>query len=254
MAHLRGEVRLLDGQHEVRPVLGRGGRAVKKDYPQILKVLVGSHAHGLATPESDYDYRAVFVQPTSEILGIGGKTVSNQWIEGDVDNTAYEVGHFLFLATKSNPTILETFVAPRVSSSDPRSSLFGDALRQLGPYVWDSHAALNAFTGYGYNQRKKFLDNKDQRANKYAVAWLRTLILAHELFTEGTMTLDLTGHPEFERLYEWKMGTWRLGEVMDVTDAWLAKVHEAFDKHEKRTPNLPMVNGFLLDLRREYWS
>jgi len=230
------------------------------NYPQILKVLVGSHAHGLATPESDYDYRAVFVQPTSEILGLGSKPVSNQWIEGDVDNTAYEVGHFLFLATKSNPTILETFVAPRI---DPRTYSVplgaslpdtGSVLRDLFPYVWDSHAALNAFTGYGYNQRKKFLDNKDNRANKYAVAWLRTLILAHELFTEGTMTLDLTGHPEFERLYEWKYGMWRLGEVMDVTDTWVKKVYEAFDKHEKKTPDLKKVNGFLFDVRRAFWS
>lgn len=245
------------------------------DYPQILKVLVGSHAHGLATPESDYDYRAVFVQPTSEILGLGSKAVSNQWIEGDVDNTAYEIGHFLFLATKSNPTILETFVAPvqRIAWVDPQiipeekreetvqhmatvrhNLLWGDRLRDLFPYVWDSHAALNAFTGYGYNQRKKFLDNKDNRANKYAVAWLRTLILAHELFTEGTMTLDLTGHPEFERLYEWKYGMWRLGEVMDVTDTWVKKVHEAFDKHEKKAPDLKKVNGFLLEVRRAFWD
>ena len=27
----------------------------------ILKVVVGSHAHGLAGPESDKDYRSVFV-------------------------------------------------------------------------------------------------------------------------------------------------------------------------------------------------
>lgn len=221
-----------------------------KEYQQILKVLVGSHAHGLATVESDYDYRAVFVQPTSELLSIGGKPVSNQWIEGDIDNTSYEVGHFLFLATKSNPTILETFVAP-VQGETGR---FGQELLALFPYVWDSHAALNAFTGYGYNQRKKFLDNKDQRANKYAVAWLRTLILAHQLFTTGTMTLNVAPHPEFERLYEWKYGHWRLGDVMETTDAWIKKVYEAFDKHEKRSPDLARVNGFLLDVRREMWS
>lgn len=225
----------------------------QKDYPVILKVLVGSHAHGLAMPESDYDYRAVFVQPTAELLGIGSKPVSNQWIEGDIDNTAYEIGHFLFLATKSNPTILETFVAPRQNTTGdvyPR----GTGLRELFPYVWDSTAALNAFTGYGYNQRKKFLDNKDQRAHKYAVAWLRTLILARELFTAGTMTLDLTGHPEYERLREWKAGNWKLGEVMEVTNAWLIAVHEAYDRHEKRQPDLVRVNGFLLDIRREFWS
>lgn len=230
---------------------------MKSEYPQILKVLVGSHAHGLATAESDYDYRAVFVQPTSEILSLGSKAVSNQWFEGDVDNTAYEIGHFLFLATKSNPTILETFVAPRQAILIPMNQTVESIcaeLPRLFPYVWDSHAALNAFTGYGYNQRKKFLDNKDQRANKYAVAWLRTLILAYELFTEGSMTLNLTGHPEFDRLLAWKSGQWKLGEVMDVTAHWEQRARDAFERHEKRTPDMARINGFLLDVRRAFWD
>jgi len=226
----------------------------QKDYPQILKVLVGSHAHGLATAESDFDYRAVFVQPTAEILGLGHKAQNNQWIEGDIDNTSYEVGHFLFLATKSNPTILETFVAPVQASDDENLLEWGEYLTSLFPKVWDSTAALNAFKGYGYNQRKKFLDNKDQRANKYAVAWLRTLILAHELFTEGTMTLDVSGHAEYETLWEWKQGFWRLGDVMDKTNEWIEKVDAAYEKSTKQEPDMKAVNGFLLDLRKEFWD
>ncbi len=218
---------------------------------QILKTLVGSHAHGLASEGSDYDYRAVFVQPTSEILCIGPKNLSAQWIEGDVDNTAYEVGHFLFLATKSNPTILETLVAPVVETTRQ-----GDALRALFPYVWDSTAAHNAFLGYGYNQRKKFLDDKDKRANKYAVAWLRVLLLGYELFTEGTMTLEVAKKfpGPASHLRDWKSGNWQLGEVMDMTDQWINRVHEAFDKSEKQQPDMVRVNGFLLDLRKEFWE
>ncbi|KKK77684.1 hypothetical protein LCGC14_2851130, partial [marine sediment metagenome] len=57
---------------------------------QILKVLVGSHAHGLATPESDRDYRGVFVTPTSDLLRIGvGKPKGHHWAEGGTeDDTA----------------------------------------------------------------------------------------------------------------------------------------------------------------------
>jgi len=103
----------------------------QKDYPQILKVLVGSHAHGLATAESDFDYRAVFVQPTSEILGLGHKAQNNQWIEGDIDNTSYEIGHFLFLATKSNPTILEGFLVEGLSVGHPTGPARGTTLEHL---------------------------------------------------------------------------------------------------------------------------
>jgi predicted nucleotidyltransferase len=230
-------------------------RPSSKELPQILKVLVGSHAHGLATPESDYDYRAVFVQPTSQILSLGSKAVSNQWIEGDVDNTAYEIGHFLFLATKSNPTILETFRAPVQPSLMPKyAEDFRQGLLDLFPCVWDTTALWNAFKGYGYNQRKKFLDDKDKRANKYAVAWLRTLIMAYDMLTEGTMTLDLKGHPEFDRLYLWKNGFWSLGEVMTVTDEWIQKVDAAYEKAPKKTADLDKINGFLLDVRKAFWD
>jgi predicted nucleotidyltransferase len=34
----------------------------------ILKVLVGSRAHGLANEQSDYDSRSVYVTSTKEIL------------------------------------------------------------------------------------------------------------------------------------------------------------------------------------------
>lgn len=34
----------------------------------ILKVLVGSHAHGLAGPDSDKDFRSVFAMPTVELF------------------------------------------------------------------------------------------------------------------------------------------------------------------------------------------
>ena len=39
----------------------------------ILKVVVGSHAHGLAGPESDKDFRSVFILPTAELFRVGFK-------------------------------------------------------------------------------------------------------------------------------------------------------------------------------------
>lgn len=33
---------------------------------QVLKVLVGSRAHGLHNQDSDFDYRGVYVAPTSD--------------------------------------------------------------------------------------------------------------------------------------------------------------------------------------------
>ena len=52
---------------------------MKKDKIEILKVLVGSRAHGLADEDSDYDYRGVYVNATTDILSIGHKYKGNHW-------------------------------------------------------------------------------------------------------------------------------------------------------------------------------
>jgi hypothetical protein len=78
----------------------------------ILKSLVGSQAHGLAGPNSDYDYRGVFIVPTDELLSVMPKYDNTSWIEGKEDNTAHELRDFLQLAIHSNPSILETLVSP----------------------------------------------------------------------------------------------------------------------------------------------
>src|SRR3990167_2349257 len=103
---------------------------------EILRCIVGSHAHGLATPESDKDYRSVYIISTSELLKVGGKVdrrASHIETMGE-DNTAYELGHFLSLAIKSNPSILEVFKAPIVDGGDNLRI----ELQKLFPFVWSS--------------------------------------------------------------------------------------------------------------------
>src|SRR3954447_11469464 len=108
---------------------------------EILKVIVGSQAHGLATERSDYDYRGVFVVPTSELLKIGGDAVKHtSWIEGKEDDTSWEISKFLFMATKCNPTVLETFLAPFAShfTESMEQAQLAVELRVLFPYIWNS--------------------------------------------------------------------------------------------------------------------
>jgi predicted nucleotidyltransferase len=59
---------------------------MKRDKVQILKCLVGSRAHGLHNEDSDYDYRAVYVNATTEILRIGHTYKGNHWVEGEKED------------------------------------------------------------------------------------------------------------------------------------------------------------------------
>jgi len=216
---------------------------------EILKTIVGSQAHGLANKDSDFDYRGVFVIPTSELLKLGGENLKHTaWIEGKEDDTAWEVGKFLFMATKCNPTVLETFLAP-VKTSSP----LGDEMRGLFQYVWNSNDVKNAFIGYGINQRKKFFDNKDKRAPKYATAYLRVLYNCWELLATGTFTVDLHGSPVYQQCLDFKEGRYTAGEVIQACWEMETKVLKAFNENPDKKTNTEPVNEFLLKVRRSNW-
>ena len=245
----------------------------------ILKVLVGSRAHGLHSDTSDYDYRGVFVHPTSTILSIGiPKPPETGWIEGDqadskkpkVDDTSWEVGHFLSLATKSNPSILEVFRAPVVAPADLHGATWtpsplaklavqkdGLALQELFDAVWSPRAVRDAFIGYGHNQRKKFLEGKDERPAKFGVAYLRVLLQAERLLVHGVMQVNMRHHPEFGTLMAIKTGCLSFGAVIDKCKYWEEKVEAAYrlaeSKMNRPMPDYHRVNAWLLDLRRRYW-
>lgn len=233
---------------------------------EILKVLVGSQAHGLATPESDYDYRAVFVQPTSELLKLGGTVKNTNWIEGKEDNTSWELAHFLNMAVHCNPTILEVFLAPIISPEEAKSGdtlqkhkewRWAKQLRDLFPHVWNSKGVMDAFIGYGHNQQKKFLEDKEGRAAKYAVAYLRTLMQAHQLLTTGTFLVKIvdTDSPHLvQKLKDWKAGKWQVGEVMQTCSDMRKMVEYAYANSPRKETNIEPINEFLLKVRKEYWD
>lgn len=211
---------------------------------QLLKVLVGSQAHGLATPESDFDYRGVFQAPTDMILSIGHKPKTTDWIEGKEDNTSWELGHFLMLATKCNPTILETFLSPVIEITPE-----GQAIRDLFPKIWNSEGVMNAFVGYGHNQRTKFIEEKDGRPNKFAAAYLRSLYNGWELLSTGTFTVKISETPIGYTVRRFKNGEFTFGEVIDTCRTWEAKVKQAFIANPAKETDIEAVNKVLLDIR-----
>lgn len=240
--------------------------ASPKQYP-ILKVLVGSRAHHLNNEDSDYDWRGVFVTPTTDILKIGSHPDQTNWIEGKEDNTSFEVGKFLFMATKCNPTILEMFKAYSMGASGlggdrvpyPKHVTmglqYGEELQSLFPHIWQPKPVMDAFIGYGINQRKKFLEDKDTRPAKYACAYLRTLYIAHELLTTGLFTLDVSHSEIFDVLRAWRAGSYSKGEVIDLAIKWEAKVRKAYEENPTNPDySMEKVNDFLLKIRKEYWE
>lgn len=215
----------------------------------ILKVLVGSRAHGLHNEDSDYDYRSVYVLPTSDILSIGFKYKGNDWIEGETeDNTSYEIGHFLSLAVQCNPTILEIFRAPVITSNEE-----GDKLRDLFQYIWSPKKCFDAFVGYGLNQRKKFLDKKDNRQNKYAVAYLRVLWQLIYLLKHKELKVEVDNPNIKEVLLKFKKGEYIMGDVINCSEIAIEEA-KTYLNDCQQIPNLNKVNEYLIEVRKKYWK
>ncbi|MEV6241533.1 nucleotidyltransferase domain-containing protein [Lentzea sp. NPDC051838] len=105
----------------------------------ILEAIIGSHAYGLATEESDVDRRGVFVAPAEAFWRLDKPETS---IEGpEPERLSWEVEHFCRLALKSNPTVLETLVSPLIEITTP----LGEELRALLP-AFLSQYAVRAYT------------------------------------------------------------------------------------------------------------
>jgi len=75
----------------------------------LFEAVVGSRAYGLATASSDTDIRGVFYLPLESYLG--GQYIA-QVANTSNDEVYYELGRFVELLSKSNPTVLELLASP----------------------------------------------------------------------------------------------------------------------------------------------
>jgi uncharacterized protein len=212
----------------------------------ILKVLVGSHAHGLAGPNSDRDYRRVYIMPTVDMFRLGFKQPGTRWPKNGEDETAWEVGSFLSLAVQCHPLLLETLLAPTLSADQ-----WGNELRALFPAIWSPQQAYDAFIGYGLNQRTKFLDKKDARPAKYAATYLRTLYYLCELLATGTFTFRIADTPIGPTIAALKDGTFRIGEVIDLAEHWTEEAARRLPQCRHQS-DPTAIDDFLIRIRTAF--
>ena len=218
---------------------------------QILKVLVGSRAHGLSVPNSDYDYRGVYVVPTAQILSLRGSQnhfdVGKTESAENIDEASWEIGHFLELATKCNPTILETFLAPVENITEE-----GMELRALFSSVWNSRGVRDAFCGFAHSQQKRMLEGDiPERQNKFAAAYLRTIFQGYDLLSTGKFVVRVSDSEIGETLRSIRAGTLSMGEIIDLCEKWKQKLEQAYDRNPNKQTNLDTVNQYLLEIRKK---
>lgn len=222
----------------------------------ITKVVVGSRLHGLHTPESDWDYRGIHISPLRNVLSPFKKEKNTVWIEGDEDNTSYELADFCKQATKGNATILEVFFSDQIKETTP----IAEEMRDNWFRFMDTHHFINASRGYAHNQWNKFYNFESagvkgqERTAKFAVAFLRVMWQCEQFLLTGQFKCNLEECDMYDLLKRIKPMTREevqkvlpeIVEAMSAMDMRVAKAEgDAIPEVLAMKPDIDWVERFI---------
>lgn len=211
----------------------------------ILEGITGSKAYGLDHADSDEDIKGIYVAPTREILGL--YPVKETIDHTEPDWTYHEVGKFIQLAMKCNPTILEM--------------LFLDGYKVLGKHgkmlvdnrhLFLSNIVYKSYGGYAISQARKlnargsFGNGRNKRYEKHARHCFRLLKQGRELLETGTLTVRVSPAQREELFAISKLPVDELVERFE-------KEFGEFDKIQSVLPDKPdveRINELLLKIRK----
>jgi predicted nucleotidyltransferase len=220
------------------------------DEPKILtKVLVGSRLHGLHNEQSDYDYRGIHMYPLKDVLSPFKTLKNTTWIEGDEDNTSYELADFCKNATHGNATILEVFFSTEIIETSP----IADEMRANWRKFINTDKVVMASRGYASNQLNKMqlfddIGVKDQRrTSKFAIAYCRVLWQCAELLRTGEFPCRVT-EPDLRQFLLMLKAGWKDEYIPECTERFArlqADVTEAWKTAEKMKPDVKWIEEFI---------
>ena len=208
----------------------------------VLEAVTGSRAYGLNHEKSDTDKMGIFVAPTVEVAGLDWASKHESWSDagptGD-DTTYHEIGKYLKLALKSNPTLIELlFMNDYEVLTDEGQGLLG-----IRSSVLYTDGIRNAYYGYAAAQHARVLREWPDHKPKMARHCLRISRQAVDLLTTGSTNPKVSDPQTYFDLD--KMGVTELDQFMSETvDEILTCESVLPDK-----PDREAVKNFLADVR-----
>ncbi|NES99445.1 MAG: nucleotidyltransferase [Sphaerospermopsis sp. SIO1G1] len=134
-------------------------KRIEVEQRAILIGLAGSHGYGLNRPDSDYDYRGVFIAPKRYYLGFDKiEQKDTGWdepgilpfLDGNQDTVIYELRKLLNLLSGANPNVLELLWLPTY----PLITKTGQHLINHRN-IFLSKKVKHTYSGYAFAQIKK---------------------------------------------------------------------------------------------------
>lgn len=241
---------------------------------EILRVEVGSTAHGISVGNDDLDLMEVYLETPEQLLGIAEHAehfVCRTQPEGarsgpgDVDYVAYSLRKFLRLATSGNPTVLVVLYGSTVHATSP----LGDELRALAPAIVSRRAGYR-FLGYLEGQLERMRGGGRQSRvpsrpelverhgydTKYAAHALRLGLQGIELIDTGRLTLPLPA-ADRDLCLKVRSGEYPRDEVDTLVEGVRVDLAHAVNDASRGSlraePDMNAVNAFAVRAHQEHW-
>lgn len=207
--------------------------------------LSGSHAYGTNNPDSDFDYRGVFLAPTNDFLGVS--TATEQYVREEPDITLFEAKKFFQLALQGNPNILEILWLPEYLHVH---EVYGQAMLALRHAVL-SEQVEKRYLGFANGQMHKirngrYGDMEDRRYKKAILHAFRLMFQLRDLKTTGRLEVRMD---ECAKQYCFEMTEKSPETAMEVFESTVQLV-KGRDSVLPKRPDFKLVNTTLVSMRR----
>ncbi len=241
---------------------------LKAQYPKNIiafTTMAGSHVYNMNTPESDIDFRGVYVGSVEKYIGLNFDQKNFASVSDEKDSQIFELRNFLNLALKANPNALELLFVKyyeRIIENDNFVPLFENADRWFlskrlkNTYLGYATSQYNKITGVTtgkLGEARKHLVEKYGYDIKYASHAMRLLMTLKAYLVNGTFK---TSPPDyaFPYLMNLKSGKFSVDEFMIQYANTLTETEFAFDRYGHRIPDEPNVDAveeFLIQIIRK---
>ena len=232
------------------------------DVKILLAVESGSRAWGLASPDSDYDVRFIYVRKLKDYLRLDEvRDVIELPINDELDINGWDLKKTLQLLYRSNPTLFEWFSSPIVYMETP----FAVQFREMMNDYFSGKKGVYHYISMAERNYREYLRAEMVKVKKYfyvlrpvlACSWiLKKNTPPPMLFSElASAELPEFLRPEVDRLLEIKINSpeVKLIHKIDILNEYLDRsITEiksmAANSVEKRNNNLDTLNNLFIQI------
>lgn len=229
----------------------------------VVIALSGAHAYGFPSPDSDLDLKAIHIEPTRNLLGLGTTRDAFDRLEVldgvEIDYTSNELRGVLTGIAAGNGNYIERVLAALVCRSSPLHL----ELKELVPGAL-SRRVHRHYRGFAANQRKAFEEAEEPTAKRLLYV-LRTALTGTHLLRTGELRVDLTttadeyGYGDANQLIAAKKQGERTVLPEGDRQAWLSRLDGLFDLIDQARQGSPLpeepkmddLEAWLIETRRK---